>query len=149
MGQFFFLSKNHLLKFINMTNINRRPPPIDVEAPEQSTFFFVMAEMARRERFKLSASLDADEQLAINEDLYAAADKGDLNLVSEALKRNAEVDYVIPFWGHSVLHRAVFKQHYQIVELLLFAGANAEIKSSDKSTPLHLAASNLDAKMIS
>ena len=31
----------------------------------------------------------------------------------------------------------------------MFAGANAEIKSSDKSTPLHLAASNLDAKMIS
>jgi threonine synthase len=57
----------------------QRAPAIDVDKPEESTFFYVLSEMARRERLKLSASLDEDEILAASQDLYDAADNGDID----------------------------------------------------------------------
>ncbi len=96
----------------------------------------------------LRASRDSQADAAPSEELYAACERGDVAGARAALANGANRDYVLPFWNHTVLHRAVFKQHYGVVRLLLEAGAAVDSTTADKSTPLHLAANAGDVRMV-
>jgi len=87
---------------------------------------------------------DAAETSRLDRELYDAAERGEIELVRKLLLLGASPNFVLPFWNHPILHRAVFTRHHAIVELLLTSGAMIENKSSDRSTALHLACDQND-----
>jgi hypothetical protein len=111
---------------------------------EMPDLYRLMGQMAE-------ASLRASREAAdhdISEALYAACERGDVVEAARCLKLGANRDYLLPFWNHSVLHRAVFKGHADVVELLLEAGADVASRSADLSTPLHLACSDGHVRLV-
>jgi hypothetical protein len=96
----------------------------------------------------LRVSRENESTSAVDEVLYAACEQGNTENVVSALQSGANVNYVLPFWNHSVLHRSVFKRNADVVKILLFAGAHVDAVSADLSTPLHLAAAGGDVAMV-
>jgi hypothetical protein len=104
---------------------------------DRSQFVNIIAQMASKsERGAESSKLDRD--------LYDAAERGEIETVRKFLLMGASPNFVLPFWNHPILHRAVFTKHYAVMEALLAAGAEIEAKSSDRSTALHLACDQND-----
>ena len=75
----------------------------------------------------------------INEELWNAAKKGDIDKVRKYIKEGANVNYS-DSCGWSVLVRAATSGHSEIVKILVTAGANLEQKRQDGSTALTEAA---------
>lgn len=96
----------------------------------------------------LRASRENESTQAADEVLYAACEQGNTANVAKALESGANVNYVLPFWNHSVLHRSVFKRNIDVVKMLLRAGAHVDAVSADLSTPLHLAAAGGDVALV-
>ena len=69
------------------------------------------------------------------EDLFAAAEKSDLDRVRELLDRGVKVD-VRNGQGFTPLMRAAVKGHSKVVQALLAAGADANAKAHDGWTVL-------------
>jgi hypothetical protein len=96
----------------------------------------------------LRVSRENEMTQAIDEVLYASCEQGNASAVKTALSEGANVNYVLPFWNHSVLHRSTFKGNLEIVAILLKSGAIIDAVSADFSTPLHLAAAAGDVRMV-
>ena len=79
-----------------------------------------------------------------NIDLVTAARCGDAPLVAELLRRYANPDAYDPAKQRTALHAAAKHKHVKILRMLLQAGANVELPTSDGSSmrPLHLAAAS-------
>ena len=90
----------------------------------------------------------ADRQaLASPQELIAAIEKGDKELVTGLLASGADVK-VTRNQGLSTLHFAVIGGHKEIAELLLAHGIDVNVADNNANTPLHIAASQGMTKMV-
>ena len=74
--------------------------------------------------------------------MHAAADNQQVHVVKWLLEQGADKNKItLDYSGYTALHLAVSKTNYEIVKLLLDAGADTEVyTASDGYTPLHIAA---------
>ncbi len=80
-------------------------------------------------------------------DLFLAARRGDVQLLTELLLDvGVCVDLTDPY-GWTPLHWAVFNSHEPVVRLLLETGASVDPADHNGCTPLHTAATHGDAKI--
>ena len=75
---------------------------------------------------------------------FAAADRGQDNMVRYLLSRGADVDDMISPWslreaGGSALHEAVGNGHVDVVDTLLSAGANVSLRDTKGRTAMEIA----------
>ena len=70
--------------------------------------------------------------------LYAASEKGHLEVVRELLARGAAVDAAI-YGGWTPLLVAILKGHLEVVKALLARGASVDAAMNDGATPLYVA----------
>lgn len=73
--------------------------------------------------------------------LHWAAQRGDVELARTLAQAGAAVDATTRIGDYTPLHIASEAGRAEVVELLLGAGADASVRSSNGATPLHLAAS--------
>ena len=87
----------------------------------------------------------ARQSATLEEQLYAAAIRGDITRLKKLLRRGADVNkrlYVMPgdlFRGDTPLHAAAGRGHEDIVAFLLVKGADVDIVGHQGKTPLHAA----------
>ncbi|XP_035661357.1 ankyrin repeat and death domain-containing protein 1A-like isoform X1 [Branchiostoma floridae] len=80
---------------------------------------------------------------SLSMELIEAAEEGEVTRIQRLVKRGADVNVGDPDrQGNSALHQAVLKGHADVVQLLLNAGSQINIKNQDGDTPLHCAASS-------
>jgi len=83
----------------------------------------------------LAAPVDQEE---LDKDLFAAAEKGDCQRLSELLLRGANPNAVGPY-GNTPLHRAGDYRQLECCEILLSANADANTRNDGGHTPLERA----------
>jgi len=86
----------------------------------------------------MAKKLTAEQQEALNDQLHAAADKGDVSAIKQALKDGAEIDARREF-QNTPLFWAVRRGHLAAVRAMLEAGAEVDAQI-DGLTPMHWAA---------
>jgi len=90
--------------------------------------------------FENNNSLDEDiDTEELNLKLGNAAFDGDLEKVQEYIKRGADINYQEPLYGTSALYLALKNNHKEIAKYLIEQGANVNIMTYDKETPLSTA----------
>ncbi len=73
--------------------------------------------------------------------LYGAAWHGGEKTAEKYLANDSDINQTYAkFHGQAPLHAAVIRGHDDMVEFLLYRGANANVQDEDGNTPLHLAA---------
>jgi ankyrin repeat protein len=77
--------------------------------------------------------------MGLNEELFEAVKKGDMEEVRELLENGADVN-AKSIDGSTPLHYAAHHGHVDVARLLIENGADVNAKSNDGSTPLHDAA---------
>ena len=83
-------------------------------------------------------------------DLPSAAERGDVATVKRLLSLGANPNQLDSFKIFTVLFRAVQKEHKEVVEALLHAGADPNMPNANfkRDTPLHMAADKGNHKII-
>ena len=81
------------------------------------------------------------EMSPLNDDLFDAANRGDLKKVKRLLNEGADVNAKDED-GWTPLHWAAYYGHLNVVKLLVDRGADVNAKSKAGETPLHWAAAN-------
>jgi len=77
--------------------------------------------------------------MSLDEELFEAVKKGDIDKVRELLRRGASVKARNEYGG-TPLHYAALRGHVDVARLLLERGADVNAKSMYDATPLHVAA---------
>ena len=80
------------------------------------------------------------ETKASDMDILTAAEQGNLDVVKELLQENPRLVTAADDGGYSLLHKAAYNGHLDIVEYLISQGVNIDAASASGSTPLHGAA---------
>jgi len=75
----------------------------------------------------------------INEDLWKAAQHGNVGQVNELLSKGADVNFIFNKYAMTPLYAAASSGHKEIVEILLAAGANVNVVNKSGESPLHKA----------
>jgi len=95
----------------------------------------------------LALGVAGREAVASPQELIAAIEKGDKELVTGLLASGADVK-VTRNQGLSALHFAVMGGHKEIAELLLAHGIDVNVADNNANAPLHIAASQGMTKMV-
>lgn len=82
--------------------------------------------------------------------LHYSAAFGDADLLKDILKKKPELVNAINKYGMTALHAACFHGHLECVQILLEAGADANIPSASANFtfPLHLAVTRLQKEIV-
>ena len=84
--------------------------------------------------------MNRKEEYKLNEQLIKAAKDNNLEGITKALDKGANINYQEDFYRQTALHKNIlsFFKDPRVVELLIKRGANVNIQDTDGNTPLHL-----------
>lgn len=80
------------------------------------------------------------EVRASNIDIFTAAEQGNFETVKEEIQNNPQLLTAVDDRGYSLLHKAAYNGHLNLLEYLISQGADINAKSGSGSTPMHGAA---------
>ncbi|GAG25792.1 unnamed protein product, partial [marine sediment metagenome] len=70
--------------------------------------------------------------------LYEAVSVGNFTIARFLISRGANINFINPLNGTSILHSATHDSHFKFILLLLLKGANIDAQAHDGETPLHV-----------
>ncbi|GLD94103.1 hypothetical protein PINS_up002714 [Pythium insidiosum] len=82
------------------------------------------------------------------DELYEAAETGNVERVASLLDEGADINAAAGFTGYTPLLGAAWRGHVDVVRMLLDRGADAQVQDRLGSTPLHGAASVGDVDVL-